>query len=108
MSLPLEIESQNRIELIRAANEMLEGRMHLIVGVRKICGLRHQIGDADNPVFMPIRAIDSETDHLPIGQMRDGCDAGYLQRVDAEMKSYLDQAKEDILAACREIVRAFE
>lgn len=108
MSLPLEIESQSRAELIRVAKEMLEGRRHLLEGVRRICDLRHQIGDDDNPVFMPLRAIDSETDHIPLGQVRDGCNAGYLQRVDAEMKAYLDQAKEDILLACKEIVRAFE
>jgi hypothetical protein len=107
MSLPAEIESQKRIELVRVADEMLEGRMHLPEGVRRICGLRHQIGDADNPVFMPIRAIDSETDHMPLGEMRNGCDAGYLQRVDSDMNAYLDQATEDILSACREIVRAF-
>lgn len=107
MSLPAEIESQKRIELVRVADEMLKGQMHLIEGVRRICGLRHQIGDADNPVFMPIRAIDSETDHMPLGQMRDGCETGYLQRIDSEMKAYLDQAKDDILSACREIVRMF-
>jgi len=108
MSLPLEIQSQKRLELVRVAHEMLEGKMHLIEGVRKICGLRHQIGDPDNPVYMPLRAIDSETDHMPIGKMREGCDAEYLQRVDIEMNSYVNQAKEDILSACREIVLCFE
>ena len=108
MSLPFEFQSQKRLELVRVAHEMLEARMDLIEGVRRICGLRHQVGDPDNPVFMPIRAIDSETDHFPIGQMREGCDAEYLQRVDIEMNSYLEQAREDLRSACREIILSFE
>jgi len=56
---------------------------------------------------MPIRAVDSETDHFPIGDVRQHWASERLKKMDSEMQSYLDDVKSDILAACREIVRAF-
>jgi hypothetical protein len=37
--------------------------------------------------------------------MRSNCSEDYLKRADAEMESYLADAHDDILQACREIVR---
>jgi len=98
---------KKKIELVFVATSMLGGKINLIEGVRKICSLRHAIGDPDNEVFMMIRAIESETDHFPLGQMRERCAKDYLQRVDNEMQNYIIDAKEDILKACREIVQIF-
>lgn len=103
----LESTERKRSELTGVAAAMLDGQMHLIEGVRKICSLRHAIGDPDNEVFMPIRAIESETDHFPLGEIRTRCALEYLKRMDDEMQRYLADAKADILAACREIIRVF-
>jgi len=99
--------TNKRSELVAVATAMLEDRVKLIEGARKICALRHQVGDPENEAFMPIRAIESETDHFPLGKMRDQCASDYLQRMDAEMNRYLADAREDILLACREIIRIF-
>lgn len=96
-----------RSELIAVATAMQDGKMDLIEGVRKICSLRFAVGDPDNDVFMPIRAIESETDHFPLGEMRSRCASDYLQRMDAEKQRYLSDARQDILDACKEIIRVF-
>ncbi len=96
-----------RFELVTVATAMRNGELNLIEGVRKICRLRHQIGDPENEVFMPIRAIESETDHFPIGEMRNQCAASYLQRMDEEMKRYLADARQNILSACKEIIHVY-
>lgn len=96
-----------RDELVMVATAMLEERLNLIEGVRKICALRYEVGDPENEVFMPVRAIESETDHFPLGKMRDQCAVDYLQHMDAEMSRYLAAAREDILLACRDIIRVF-
>lgn len=106
MNLRNAVENK-RTELISVATSMLDGKMNLIEGVRKICSLRHAVGDPENEVFLSIRAIDSETDHFPIGQVRERCAREYLQRIDKEMESYLADAKDDILKACQEIVQVF-
>jgi len=96
-----------KAELAAIASAMLEGRVHLIEGVRKITELRHEVGCADDEIFMPIRAIESETDHFPAGAQRSRCSKEYLARADAEVHRYLEDAKSDIFAACREILRAY-
>ncbi len=107
MSLQETIIEKKRSELVAVATAMIEGRMHLIEGARRICALRHAVGQPENEVFMPIRAIESETDHFPLGEMRARCANDYLQRMDDEMNRYLDSARQDILSACKEIIRTF-
>lgn len=98
---------EKRAELVLLATAMIEGRLNLIDGVRKIASIRHHVGDPENEVFVPIRAIESETDHFPLGQMRQQCADDYLRRMDEEMDRYLATAKDDIMEACKAIVRAF-
>lgn len=102
-----ELSANKRKELIGIANSMLNGEANLIEGVRKICLLRHQLKDPEDDVFIPIRAIDSETDHFPLGQLRNLCANEYLEKIDSEMQSYLEAAKEDIFSACRDIIRVY-
>ena len=99
--------SAQRHELVAVASGMLAGNVHLIEGVRHICALRFAIGDPENEVFLSIRAIESETDSFPLGAMHLNCSEDYLKRANAEMESYLADAREDIWQACREIVRTF-
>ena len=101
------IATERRAELVAVAQAMLDGRLHLIEGARKICALRFAVGEPDNEVFMPIRSTESETDHFPLGEMRSRCAIEYLERTDREMDRYLAKAKLDILAACEGIVRTF-
>ena len=77
--------ASKRSELVAVATAMLEDRLNLIEGALKICALRHLAGDPENELFMPIRAIESETDHFPLAEMRQHCAADYLQRIDAEI-----------------------
>jgi|LakMenE01Jun11ns_1017448.scaffolds.fasta_scaffold8921430_1 hypothetical protein len=99
--------SEPRHELIAVASGMLAGGINLIEGIRRICALRFAIEDPDNKVFLPIRAMESETESFSLGEMRAHCSEDYLKRVDAELESYLADARDDILQACREIVRTF-
>lgn len=96
-----------RAEIVSTAEAMLRGDVQLIEGCRRIWHLSHEMGDADNPVFLPIRAIESETDHFPLGEVRNRYAPDYLKRMDEEMERYLGQAREDILSSCREIIHAF-
>lgn len=96
-----------RIEVLNVAKSMLSGELHLIEGVRRLCDLRSEIDDPENHVFLAIRGIESETDHFPIGQARSNCDPNYLNKLDAEMESYLSEAQGDILHACEEIIAIY-
>lgn len=96
-----------RHELIVVAEAMLAGEADLLEGIRRICAFRFAIEDPENEVFLALRAIDSETDHFPLGAMRATCSPEYLKRADDEVQTYLAGVKEGILQTCREIVDVF-
>jgi hypothetical protein len=96
-----------RAELVAVAEAMLNGKLQLVEGCRRIYSLRHKVEDPENPVFLTIRGVESETDHFPLGDMRAQCAPGFLAKADEEMNRYLTGAREDILAACQEIIRTF-
>ena len=58
--------SARRHELVAVASGMLAGGVNLIEGMRRICALRIAIEDPENKVFLPIRAMESETDSFPL------------------------------------------
>jgi hypothetical protein len=96
-----------RAELVALAQAMIRGEFGLIEGVRRICRLRILIEDSDNEVFLPIRAVDSETDAFPTGTVRDFYIPERLRALDEEMNKYLSDAAPDILKACRRIVSTY-
>lgn len=102
----MESAEANR-RLVGIANAILHGEMNLIEGCRIICSLRYETSKPDHSAFLPIRAIESETDHYPVAENRSQYAPEYLRRVDAEMEGYLVESKHDILAACRELVQVF-
>jgi hypothetical protein len=96
-----------REELATVASAMLDHKLNLVEGVRKLTTLMHDIGEQDLEIFTPIRAIESETEHFPVGPVRDHYAPEYLKRLDEEMSHYLAGAQGDILAACRIIVQSY-
>jgi hypothetical protein len=103
----LDFIDSKRKELVATATAMLFGEINLIWGIRRILSLSGEIGDGGNEVYIPVRAIDSETDHFPLGDVRLNWESGALGRMDIEMEDYLTEAKEDILRSCQEIVQFY-
>jgi hypothetical protein len=93
-----------RAQIITIAEEMVSGKMDLVSGARKLCNLRHAIGESENPVFFPIVGFESETDDYPVGGERQQYDSNQLQQLDKEIQEYVEQAKPSVLAACRRIL----
>jgi hypothetical protein len=99
--------SKSQAELLAVARAMLEWRMNLIEGARRINSLRFAVGQPQHPVFVPIVAVESETDHVPLGKHRDRCAPGWLAEVDEEMREYISKDGEVVRDACREIIRMY-
>jgi hypothetical protein len=95
------------VALIETATAMIEGKIDLIEGVRKLSNLRHYVSNPNSEVFLPIRGVESETDHFPVGERRNSYSQSYLNKVDAELDEYLRRSKSSILDACRQIVQTF-
>ena len=95
-----------RNELIELATLILKDEINVIEAIRKICNLRFQIDDPENEFFLPFIAIDSDTDHYPVGNMRANCDEGYLKSMDIEMAGFLKKERQYIVNACLDIIKA--
>ena len=96
-----------RLQLVQIATAMIEGKLHLLEGARRLCRLRPDSGDPENPAFLPMIAVESETDHLPLGDERVRCSVDFLRRIDDEVERYLVDERSHLLEYCREIVRVF-
>lgn len=99
------IEAKNRI--LKVAQGMLAGDIHLLVGCRIITGLYSYTDQPDDEIFLTFRSIDSDIDRFPIGVSRELCDPDYLIRIDQEISTYLQAAESDIRKACSKIIEEF-
>jgi hypothetical protein len=88
---------QARAAAVETLASLIAGSIGLINASRKLSSLRHQIAgedlDDDWRVFV---GLDSETDHLPVGEERKHWQADALAKKDVEIKksegSYRDRA----------------
>ena len=56
--------------MVKIASAIIAGDIGIIEGARELALLGHEIADDFDSDFMPFVAIDSETDHLPVGKVR--------------------------------------
>jgi hypothetical protein len=97
-----------RRKVLDLATDILGGRIGLIEGSRALSHLRHEVEvkepDRDFLIFV---GVDSETDHLPIGEERKSWDAEALAAKDQEIQEFEASVREDIMAACRNLIARF-
>ncbi len=86
---------------------MVSGTISPIEGCRRICRLRFDVGDPDSSIFLLIRAVDSETDHFPFGEVRVRFAPDYLKVLDEERDAYLASARDDIIRSCLQLVEVY-
>ena len=107
MSLPDIIKARKLDELRTVATAMIEDRMHLVEGTRKINRLRFEIDEPGHKVFNAITAFEDDTEEFPIGKLRAEYESNHLKRLDDKMNTLIHDCKPDILAACHEILLTF-
>jgi hypothetical protein len=99
---------QARRTIAETARAMLAGRMSFIEGARALVRLRWA---AELPQFdddiMPFVGIDSQTDALPLGRVREHWAPASLEKLQPEIDEAERWAKEFGEAACRKLVERF-
>jgi len=97
-----------RRRVAETAVAMLNGQMHFLEGVRLLTSLRHRAGVAsDDDDFDTFVAVDSETDSLPIGDVRRHWADEALQRLDPEIEAATQWAKQFASGTCESLVARF-
>ena len=100
------VEEQHR-EMVRVARRILDGSIGIVAGARQITRLRFgSTAENDSDVLVFI-AIDSETDHLPLGDVRRHWSAEALRAKDEELRGFEDWAREHTFKACKSLIARY-
>jgi hypothetical protein len=111
MTTPIHDEEHRRFlsgKIVAAARGVLSGELDVIAGARQLCGLGHQIGadrDADFTFFV---GVESETDHLPVGGVRQHWSADALREKDAEIARAEASYRDRTFEICRRLIQRYD
>ena len=87
---------------------MLNGTVPFLEGVRLLVSLRREAEVQEDDIdFLAFVAVDSETDALPVGNVREHWSLAALARLEPEIQTATEWAKGFASAACVSVVRRF-
>ncbi len=99
----------NRIEqLVGVAEDILEGRIGITEGARKLSAFRSEKNLEADPDLLVATGVDSETDSFPLGDVRDLWNPAALKSKDAERAAVENHYHDYLMAACRRLVEKFK
>ena|SRR5579871_3618109 len=108
MTLDEESQKRNRKRVLVVAKDTLDGIVGIIEGSRMLFDLRHTVTeDSFDPDFNIFVLVASETDHLPIGEVRKYWAPDSLAQKDIEIKETEEFYRNDVKAGCRKLIQRF-
>jgi len=101
--------SSARHSVVEAATDMLQGRLGLTEGCRRLAGLANEVVpdwrlDSDFVVF---GGMASETDTYPVGAAREYWSSQALEREDEKRAKYEATVRDSVLKACANVIARF-
>ena len=104
-----EYMNAKRKEVVKMARDLLEGEIDFLSGVRGLKSFKHEVSDDDFDLdFLVFVAIDSETDHIPLPELRESCSKSWLKECDKEVKEIEERNREQVAEACRKLINRFK
>ncbi|MCP4674179.1 MAG: DUF2489 domain-containing protein [Deltaproteobacteria bacterium] len=104
-----EYMNQRRSEVIDVANKIIDGATGVIEGARELHVLQYEVSEDDfDSDFMVFNAINSETDHLPIGKVREQWSSSTLEMKDEEKTAAEKRFRKEAISACKKLIKRFE
>ena len=95
-------------KIVAVARSILSGEIGIIVGARRLSGLGDKVGADRDPDFIFFVAIDSESDHLPIGEVRQRWNPDALRVKDAEVAEIEAFHRQEAFEICRRLIQKYE
>lgn len=95
-------------KIVEIAGGIISGEHGLIAGSRQLWRLGREVGAERDPDFTFFCALDSESDHLPIGEIRQRWNADALSEKDKEIAKFESFHRERALEICRRLVQKYE
>ena len=109
MTPPFNTVAEQHQEIVRVAHRILDGSVGVIAGAREMTQVRFRSHSNDRDEnFLVFVGIDSETDHLPVGEVRKHWSAEALAQKDIEIKEAEDFFRERAYTAARALIQRYE
>lgn len=96
-----------RGKIVAICEAVLAEEIGVIVASRRLSALGLELFDGRHEDFVLFDGIDSETDHLPVDSERNNWGAEALMRKDKEIASAEALYKNDVFAACSQLIERF-
>jgi hypothetical protein len=95
-------------EILLLAKQFLSGQSGVIATARALAPFRHDAGSELREILLTFAGIDSETDSLPIGEVRKHWSSGTLKRKDLEIANAEDRYRSAAVEAATRLVQLLE
>jgi hypothetical protein len=98
-----------RREAVRYAQAILTRQLSILESCVALTRVADRVVPipSDDPDFAVFAGVASECDGIPLGEVRQQWKVDALSRMDAEAQRYTDQVRDQVLAACENIVARF-
>ncbi len=87
---------------------MLSGELGIVAGARQLATWRFDVGADRDPDFTFFVGIDSETDDIPVGDVRARWNPEALKTKDAELQRFEASVRDKALQACQKLIEKYE
>jgi hypothetical protein len=101
-------QEKAKSQILHVAKKLLIGEMGVIAGSRLLSSLRHSVDGEIAEALLIFAGIDSESDTLPIGEVRQHWRADALEIKDLEIAEYESACREDALEAAIRLIYLIE
>jgi len=95
-------------KIVALAQSVLAGQLGIVAASRQLSAWRFDVGAEHDPDFTFFVGVDSETDHLPVGEERQHWNPDALRTKDEELRAFEASVRERALEVCRSLIQKYE
>lgn len=94
-------------DVVEICQSVIKGSTGVIAASRKLKDLHYQMFQNVDDDFHIFIGIESETDHLPVGDERQYWDVTVLSEKDKEIAEYEDKVIKVVVESCKKLIDRF-
>jgi hypothetical protein len=95
-------------KIVALAQGVLAGEFGIVAASRQLAAWRFDVGAERDRDFAFFIAVDSETDHLPVDEVRQHWSPDALRAKDDELRNFEASVRDEAFRVCRSLIQRYE
>ena len=95
-------------KIVAVARNVLAGQVGIVAASRQLAAWRFDVGAEHDPDFVFFVGVDSETDHLPVGDVRQRWSPDVMRAKDDELRDFEASVRDEAFRVCRSLIQKYE